>query len=79
MFAPGVVTGTARNVKTKWLFLPSNDRFPHHLHTLRSKIVICAARPRRTGELVPFPYGDGRSGLPFRDGLAFETLVGPPA
>ena len=28
----------------------------------------------RTGERLPFPYGDQRFGLPRRDDLAFETL-----
>ncbi|MEU9622630.1 MULTISPECIES: GNAT family N-acetyltransferase [unclassified Streptomyces] len=30
---------------------------------------------RRTGKLSPFPYGDGRFGIPQRDDLAFELLV----
>ncbi|AXK31990.1 N-acetyltransferase [Streptomyces armeniacus] len=29
----------------------------------------------RTGELIPFPYGDERFGLPQRPDLAFELLV----
>ncbi|MBM7769907.1 GNAT superfamily N-acetyltransferase [Actinokineospora baliensis] len=29
----------------------------------------------QTGELVPFPYGDDRFGVPRRDDLAFELLV----
>ncbi|GAA2962636.1 GNAT family N-acetyltransferase [Actinokineospora diospyrosa] len=29
----------------------------------------------QTGELIPFPYGDDRFGLPRRDDLAFELLV----
>jgi hypothetical protein len=29
---------------------------------------------RRTGERVPFPYGDSRSGLPRREDLEFEVL-----
>jgi hypothetical protein len=28
----------------------------------------------RTGELLPFPYGDQRFGLPQRDDLRFEVL-----
>jgi ribosomal protein S18 acetylase RimI-like enzyme len=28
----------------------------------------------RTGERSPFPYGDGRFGVPLRADLAFETL-----
>jgi GNAT superfamily N-acetyltransferase len=28
----------------------------------------------RTGELLPFPYGDDRFGLPLRDDLQFEIL-----
>ncbi|WP_330177143.1 GNAT family N-acetyltransferase [Streptomyces sp. NBC_01498] len=32
---------------------------------------------RRTGQLLPFPYGDERYGLPQIDDLAFELLVKP--
>jgi hypothetical protein len=28
----------------------------------------------RTGELLPFPYGNDRFGLPLRDDLQFEAL-----
>lgn len=34
---------------------------------------------RRTGELLPFPYGDERFGLPRRDDLQFELLIKPLA
>jgi GNAT superfamily N-acetyltransferase len=30
---------------------------------------------RRTGKMIPFPYGDERFGVPQRDGLQFELLV----
>jgi GNAT superfamily N-acetyltransferase len=30
---------------------------------------------RRTGRMIPFPYGDERFGLPLRDDLRFELLV----
>ncbi|EMF02225.1 GNAT family N-acetyltransferase [Streptomyces mobaraensis NBRC 13819 = DSM 40847] len=30
---------------------------------------------RRTGKMVPFPYGDERFGIPRRDDLEFELLV----
>ncbi|WP_329391275.1 GNAT family N-acetyltransferase [Streptomyces sp. NBC_01716] len=32
---------------------------------------------RRTGQLLPFPYGDERFGIPQRPDLAFELLVKP--
>ncbi|MBU6533413.1 GNAT family N-acetyltransferase [Streptomyces sp. NPDC057245] len=32
---------------------------------------------RRTGETIPFPYGDERFGIPQRDDLRFELLVKP--
>lgn len=32
---------------------------------------------RRTGQMVPFPYGDERFGVPLRDDLQFELLVKP--
>ncbi|MEU3183758.1 GNAT family N-acetyltransferase [Streptomyces sp. NPDC006923] len=32
---------------------------------------------RRTGKLLPFPYGDERFGIPQRDDLKFELLVKP--
>jgi len=34
---------------------------------------------RRTGEYLPFPYGDARFGIPRRDDLRFERLVKPLA
>ncbi|NGO06205.1 GNAT family N-acetyltransferase [Streptomyces sp. HC44] len=32
---------------------------------------------RRTGKMIPFPYGDERFGIPQRDDLEFELLVKP--
>ena len=52
-------------------------------HTTCTHFVLRSSYVRRghvrTGELSPFPYGDGRFDVPLRDDLAFETLVKPPA
>ena len=44
--------------------------------TLRDTLIAWYERRGyvRTGELVPFPYGDERFGLPQRDDLRFEVL-----
>lgn len=43
----------------------------------RSELIAWYARRgyRRTGEYLPFPYGDERFGIPRRDDLRFEVLV----
>jgi hypothetical protein len=45
--------------------------------TLRPELLAFYERRgfRRTGETVPFPYGDPRFGLPRRPDLEMETLV----
>ena len=44
--------------------------------TVRDELIAWYERRgyARTGELLPFPYGDERFGLPLRDDLEFEAL-----
>ncbi|MCE7079325.1 GNAT family N-acetyltransferase [Streptomyces sp. ST2-7A] len=46
--------------------------------SLRSDLIAWYERRgyRRTGRMIPFPYGDARFGLPRRPDLRFEILVG---
>ncbi|MGW8376020.1 GNAT family N-acetyltransferase [Streptomyces sp. ODS28] len=50
-----------------------------HMTVIRQRDDLIAWYERRgyvrTGELIPFPYGDERFGIPQRDDLAFELLV----
>ncbi|MFI5757163.1 GNAT family N-acetyltransferase [Streptomyces sp. NPDC051569] len=47
--------------------------------TVREELIAWYERRgyRRTGKLIPFPYGDERFGIPQRDDLTFELLVKP--
>lgn len=48
-----------------------------HVIGLRHELIAWYERRgyRRTGERIPFPYGDERFGVPRRDDLHFEVLV----